>query len=200
MPTGYTADVCDGKLTDFKAFAIRCAHAFGALVELRDEGMDAPIPEFKPSPYHVEGLQKAHAELARLKGLSRDEAEAEARAAFRKAMDAHHKHVEEQQATKGRLLAMRAQVADWQPPTSEHQGLKDFMIQQIDETIRFDCSPSTYYLEKCTPKGGEVWRREQISEQERSIEYHTKQNAEDIERVAHRNKWVADLRKSLQVS
>lgn len=191
MPTGYTADVCDGKLTDFKAFAFRCAHNFGA------EGMDSPIPEFKPSPYHTEGLEKARLEVARLKALTRDEAEAEARAAFRKAMDAHHKHVEEQQATKGRLLAMRAQVADWQPPTSDHQGLKDFMIEQIDETIRFDCSPSTYYLEKCTPKGGEVWRRERIDEQERSIEYHTKQNAEDVARVAQRNKWVADLRKSL---
>lgn len=30
MPTGYTFEVCEGKMTDFSAFALQCARAFGA--------------------------------------------------------------------------------------------------------------------------------------------------------------------------
>ncbi len=59
MPTGYTAAVQNGTVTRFADFAMNCARAFGALVELRDE-MDAPIPDtFKPSTHHSESLKKA---------------------------------------------------------------------------------------------------------------------------------------------
>lgn len=37
MPTGYTASVQEGKVTEFRDFAMECARAFGALVMMRDE-------------------------------------------------------------------------------------------------------------------------------------------------------------------
>jgi hypothetical protein len=43
MPTGYTAPIADGMT--FEQFALGCARAFGALVTMRDEPSDAPIPE-----------------------------------------------------------------------------------------------------------------------------------------------------------
>lgn len=45
MPTGYTADVQSGKVTDFAEYAMNCARAFGALVLMRDDPSDADIPE-----------------------------------------------------------------------------------------------------------------------------------------------------------
>lgn len=35
---------------------------------------------------------------------------------------------------------MLDQVQLWQPPTDDHMGLKEFMIQQIEESIKFDCA------------------------------------------------------------
>src|SRR5690348_5408929 len=37
MPTGYTAEVAEGKVTDFRTFALRCARAFGATIMQRDD-------------------------------------------------------------------------------------------------------------------------------------------------------------------
>jgi hypothetical protein len=50
MPTGYTAAVADGTITEFPDFAMQCARAFGTLVLMRDEPQDAAIPEkFEPA-------------------------------------------------------------------------------------------------------------------------------------------------------
>lgn len=55
MPTGYTAAVEDGTITEFDDFAWQCARAFGALIMMRDDPMSAPIPQkFEPTAEHVE--------------------------------------------------------------------------------------------------------------------------------------------------
>lgn len=61
MPTGYTAAVCDGKITEFPAFALQCARAFGALITMRDDAMNAPIPEeIKPdTSYYDKNISEA---------------------------------------------------------------------------------------------------------------------------------------------
>ena len=43
MPTGYTAGILEGET--FEQYALQCAKAFGALVMMRDEPSDAPIPD-----------------------------------------------------------------------------------------------------------------------------------------------------------
>jgi len=198
MPTGYTADVVDGKVTDFKTFALRCARNFGALVMMRDDALDAPIPEeFKPSDFYEKELVKAKAELARVTSLTWQRCNEEEREERSRLLAAHQKHVDECRAVRDRLLAMRSQVADWQPPTPDHQGLKDFMIQQLDETMRFDAQPGTYYLDKASIRTGEQWRADQIEELNDRIERYTEEVRKENERTAARNKWVADLRRSL---
>ena len=45
MPTGYTAPVEDGSITDLRAYALRCARNTGHLYStLQDVPLDAPIP------------------------------------------------------------------------------------------------------------------------------------------------------------
>jgi hypothetical protein len=40
MPTGYTAGVADGTITEFREYALLCARAFGACIMLRDEPVE----------------------------------------------------------------------------------------------------------------------------------------------------------------
>ena len=58
MPTGYTSKIADG--IGFKDFALSCARAFGACIEMRDDPSDKPIPnEFKPNDYHKKRMAAA---------------------------------------------------------------------------------------------------------------------------------------------
>jgi len=60
MPTGYTYPVVEGKITEFSDFALSCARAFGALITMRDDPHDTPIPEtFEPSDYNAKKLAEA---------------------------------------------------------------------------------------------------------------------------------------------
>ena len=38
-------------------------------------------------------------------------------------------------------------VQKWHPPTTEHKGIKDFMIDQIEKTIDSDCETKYHYEE-----------------------------------------------------
>ena len=43
MPTGYTSDLYEGKNISFTEFALQCSRAFGATIDQRDDGRDAPL-------------------------------------------------------------------------------------------------------------------------------------------------------------
>lgn len=197
MPTGYTAAVQNGSITEFSAFALQCARAFGALIEMRDEPADAPIPqEFKPSDYNAKALAEAQTKHARLLAMTPDEMGAAAAAAHETEMARWRERQERKVAERSRYEAMLAKVKAWTPPSIDHAEFKTFMTQQLTESIKFDCSTSDWDKEP-VGKTGIEWHAEQLKSVKRDIDYHTKGHAEEVSRTNDRNQWVRLLRESL---
>lgn len=196
MPTGYTSDLYEGIDQTFPEFALTCARTFGALILMRDDPLDAEIPdEFAPGDYYVKALDKTRSEYNRLITLSVEEAQAEADRLANEWIRARAEEEAKRLDRERRYGAMLAEVEAWTPPTSEHQGLKDFMVQQLTESIRFDCS--TY--ERTSPeRDGLKWREEAINKARKDIEYYATEHAKEVERAASRTAWVQSLRQSLQ--
>jgi len=196
MPTGYTEKLMKSGQT-FPEFIMGCARAFGALIEMRDSPNDAPIPDkFEPSDYNAKRLIESREELAKFKAMSGEE-----RAAFgetAKAEDVARKqgYLEKAIVENNRLEDMAAQVRAWTPPTKDHQGLKDFMLQQIDVSKN-----GVDYLEEslaeAQAKPASAYYVEAVSSAARGIKYHTEENAKEIERVNGRTEWVQQLRASI---
>ena len=175
---------------------MQCARAFGALVMMRDDPMDATIPnEFLPSDFYAKSLKAEEAEIIRLKGLSGDEIAAEHAAAI----IAHAKSRDDSLATKAthkaRYEAMLSQVQAWVAPTPDHVELKSFMAKQLTESIDFDCRDYSFYHAELPPVT--EWQEERLISASKSVERSRKSLADEIERCAVRNKWVRDLRASL---
>lgn len=195
MPTGYTDAIKDG--IDFPTFAMRCARNFGATIEMRDEPLDAPIPErFEVSDYHLKALKHAREEQKRLSKLSDEECEAEALASFTDAKRDYLDSIKEKQATEAAYRAMLEKVRQWQPPTPDHEGLKAFMVEQIEQSIKHDCA--TDYLVPPHARTGQEWVNLCMSQQARDIEYHGDHYDEDLQRARDRSEWVKALRESLR--
>jgi hypothetical protein len=192
MPTGYTADVCDGKKTTLKEFALSCAHAF--LVEMREESLDAAIPdEVKIDSYHSKEQAKAAAELERLKKLSTKDARAEMEAEHAKSMDAYKRNVAEVSRTNNRLQGMLHKVLAWDPPTKDHENLKKFMISQLE------ISMYTYEPEPPVKESSAIsWKNGKIHKAKSDIKYHSLQLATEEESARVRTEWIQALKKSLQ--
>lgn len=197
MPTGYTAGVQSGEITEFKEFALTCARAFGACVSLRDEPLDNPIPEeFEPSDYHRKQLVEAEAEMRRLLTMTEADYARAAQADYDNAVDSYNERIARRQVEAERYTAMLKQAEAWEPPTPEHDELRKFMIQQLTESINFDCRES--WDKPPEPVGTETWRRDAIAKVAKNIEYHTEQHAKEVKRAKDRTEWVRALRESLK--
>lgn len=194
MPTGYTAAIKDG--ITFEQYALNCARAFGALVEMRDAPADAPIPEsFAPSDYNAKALKRATAELARLKTLTFEQANAECEAEFLSAKESAAKRRIEHAELRAKYEAMLAKVEAWKSPTPEHDNYKAFMATQIRDSIQWDCSSA--YDSEPQREPADVWLKAKLARAASDIAYHAKGHAEEVERTAGRNAWVKALRDSL---
>ncbi len=195
MPTGYTADVQDGKTTDLRTFTLQCARAFGALVSMRDSAHDAPIPEeLVPSKYNNERLAEARKRHTELQAMSSEDVTAACEKANREAIKQSRESQERTATARARYESMLKKVRAWTPPTADHEGLKDFMVKQLQESIGFDCHESG----PPEPQKRDVWLEAQQDRAMLDIGYHSKAAAEEKARVARRNHWIRALRESLE--
>jgi hypothetical protein len=197
MPTGYTAAVSDGKITELKDFIWQCARAMGALVMMRDEPSDAPIPEkFEPSPYYKDKFDEAKKELDELLAMAPGDLSAAAIADFDERVQSWRQSEQRKLNQIERYRAMIAKVEAWKPPSCDHVGLKDFMLQQLSESIRFDTDFKPAPEPK--PTTGEEWRAKRLKELTWGADYYAKNHAREVERVNSRNEWLAQLRRNTE--
>ena len=195
MPTGYTAALYEGEEITFKEFALTAARGMGAAIMQRDDGPGPIADEYEPSDYHHASHAKAVGELAELTQLSIDEW-AQREAADRIASEgANHVSAVKSDAIRARYEAMLAHVEAWQPPTSEHERFKGFMREQLNESIKFDCS--SYGDAAPLVRAAEDYRAVCIDRALWNVAYHLKGWTEEQERTTSRNKWVRDLKESL---
>ena len=191
MPTGYTQELTE-KDVPLERFVLTCAKAFIS----RMKEMSGPIPkQFKPSDYYEKEIRQVMAKLTSLKAMSAKQAQAESDKDYEKAQKDRERYVQEVTALSERLMAMRAQVAGWQPPTNDHQGLKDFMIQQLCDTLDHDGKVLGDPPEK---KSGRDWKAYKIADLEERLVYYEKEQRKEILNVEDSNLWVKRLRDSLE--
>jgi hypothetical protein len=194
MPTGYTAPIYEGKDITFPEFAMQCARAFGALITMRDDPADAPIPdEFTPAPYYQQNLDRARTRLAELEGWTDEQWAAKAQRDYeesiRSAAAANARNI----AMRERYEAMLAQVEAWEPPTPDHEELKQFMASQIRDSIEHDC----YAVDAPEQMSAEDYKARQVADARRDVSYYERAAAEEAERARGRTEWLRALRASL---
>ena len=195
MPTGYTADIYEGRDVSFSDFALKCARAFGACIEQRDDDPnDKPklINKDSKDNYHVNALEEANKWKKPTK-TDFDDYVKEQTAYYNKKIDRSNK-------LKIRYQKMLDKANAWTPPTSEHEGLKKFMIEQLNSSIEFDCSNDYYQLELNNVKQltYNQYVKDMRDSNKRDIEYHTNELKKENERIDNRNAWISSLYKSLE--
>jgi len=195
MPSGYTDYINKG--VSFDDFVLICARAFGALINMKEDSFDKPIPKrLEPSSYHKDELEKEEVRLESLLKMSNEQGAIEAKAEWKEAMAYYEERLIENKKQKEGYESMLAKVRDWTPPTEDHRGLKQFMIEQITQSISFDCS---YEPDKPSsePSSGAEWLKLKIKNAKEDIKYHSENYTEEVARIEERNKWIEDLRGSL---
>lgn len=198
MPTGYTAPIVEDDNFTFEDFVMRCARQFGATISMRDESIHTRIPdEFKPSDHHTKRQKELRGRLENLKLMTIEEAQAEADHEKKSEWQAYYETKQERIERKKRLEEMLHKVKQWEPPTEEHEELKKFMENQIQETIDWDCRHPNMPIDD--RKDGKEWLEEEIKSVEEDIEYHRKEHMKEKARCEKRTLWIKQLRESIGV-
>lgn len=199
MPTGYTAGILDGTIKDFPQFAKLCMRAFGATIMMRDEPLDKPWEPRAPSDYHLKAIEKANAELDKIKASSDEYILAIVRADLLKRKEYHEKAIVQCQENHKRLDDILIKAEAFSPPTPEHEGIKEFMVKQLKETIAFDAKDDFHVesLEKINAKlrslNARTERAELISKANKDLSYHTLEYEKELKRCEESNTWVEQM-------
>ncbi len=194
MPTGYTAAIKDD--ITFEQYALGCARAFGALIDMRDLPSGAPIVEEKPTTYHLDRIDEYNDTLARMRLMSEEEINAAADKEYLTNENHRLERVEANRILIEKYKDMLQKAKDYVPPSPEHKEFRAFMIEQLESSIKHD-DMSEYYKEPCTKLTGHEWLHQKISAIQTSLDYHTEHYVKEVERVAKRNEWVRLLKESL---
>lgn len=206
MATGYTHKIGEDPKFTFQQFAVGCMRAFGACIEQRDDDMnDAPKlrKKSKRDNYHFNKLNGIRERIKAFKKIKGSKLKERGLKRIVSGLRYNFEAIEREQKLRVRYEAMLKEARAYQPPTTEHENFKKFMIEQLESSLKFDCGGS-YHTDAVIKLGRELTELSARSEKrrlkeeiDRDLEYHTKHFKEDMERDAGANKWIIDAYTSL---
>jgi hypothetical protein len=205
MPTGYTAGIIDGKITTFEQFATQCSRAFGATIHMRDNPLDSPYEPRTPSEYYVNSLQSQREKLEEMKTMTDEAIVQDFENLLNDSLKYHERELEKTKVNLGRLNSIMESAKSWVPPTEDHEGVRDYMIDQLEITIKADGDPS-YHVNKIVQAKKEleegidpkVYREEKIKEIEDRISYYEGEVQKELERCKQSNDWMDKFLESIK--
>lgn len=192
MPSGYTQHIADGTETTLRQFALRCARGMGALISMRDEPSDAPIPTVLKAhtDYFDKMIAEGTAELARLTALTAQEVLAEFDAVNAEIVELRAKALDDSAAQRQRYQTLIEQTRQWR---GAPKGIKDFMLGQLEDSMAFDTptDPLKYHADVWPTS--EAWFNAAMDKANRDIAHGTDKRADELRRTAERQAWLDQL-------
>lgn len=158
MPTYYTADLHSGD-ESFKAFVKRCTNLSNDYA-----------PRATSLGYHLNHVARAQSRLDELRGMTSDDKVTGATKSNAEAFRINEEYLESKDRVKARYTAMLEKVMAWDAP-EVLQPTRDFMIEQLNYSIEYDCRVSAYEPEELTP---DEWHENEMDGARRDLIYYRK--------------------------
>jgi len=196
MPSGLTYEIEKGQ--SFNDFVMGCAKQMGACISMRDMPSNTPIPEeFKISDYYKIGLEEAKKELEEFYQLTEEDWRKAAQKEFDEKIKSRKESEEKNILLKQKYETMIKKVEFWEPPGKDHYKFKEFMLKQLDDSIKWDCHD---YSKNDSPTllTGLEWKKRAEDYLVRTINVSTESYENECRSIKNKNKWIKDLRDSLK--
>lgn len=203
MPTGYTAYIKDGDITTGKDFLKLCLRNFGAAINMRDEPLSKPVPtQFEPDPYYKKDYEETVKIRNKYRQMTFEEAKKELIEKHKKDIESTRKSLDKYIAEDERYMKVRDEIEKWIPPTSEHENVKKFALNQIDISLNTDIRE---YCNKELSKDLDVSDEAVYSYMNDINEFYENDVAraykrwqEELKRTADKNMWMKQFLDSLE--
>ena len=167
--------------------------------------MDSPYEPRTPSEYYVNSLQSQREKLEEMKTMTDEAIVQDFENLLKDSLEYHERELEKTKVNLGRLNSIMESAKSWVPPTEDHEGVRDYMIDQLEITIKADGDPS-YHVNKIVQAkkeleegiGPKVYREEKIKEIEDRISYYGAEVQKELERCKDSNEWMDKFLESIK--
>ena len=199
----YASYIQDGIIINGKDFLKICTRSLGIASDIRDEPLSVPTPtHFEPNPTYEKHYKTAVYIRDKHKQITIEEAR-------RDLIKRHNERVEDAKYCLGKYKAddakyqkIKSEILKWIPPTSEHENLKKFALEQIDTSMNTDVYK---YLEEIINEKLDISNAavqayiDELNEYyEEDVARSYKRWQEELEWVAKKNMWMKQFIDSLE--
>lgn len=106
---------------------------------MRDEPLSKPVPtRFQPDPYYKKNYEKTVEVRNKYRQMTFEEAKKKLIKKHKKDIKSTKKSLDKYIAEDERYMKVREEIEKWIPPTSEHENVKKFALNQIDISLNTD--------------------------------------------------------------
>lgn len=187
MPTGNTAPVLDGEVTELRDYLLIIGKNFGAFITQREESGPAKLLAETES-YYVKRLSELNAELDALLFMTDGEAVEACREDFKCQMTSHEKRIAEDQRTRDRYNSMIEKVEAWEPAEGQ-ESVKEYALAQLRESLDFDTFKNIDDYKPQPVEDVAEWHGERVASVRQSLVRATQHLADDEKRDRERRDW-----------
>lgn len=200
MPTGYTASIENGRITTGKDFLNSCCREFGICMGNNKLPLDEDfLSRFNDDDdnYYTRRLEEAKRTLEKYQSILDEDLQKEIDEKYESNINSANEYIEECNKKNLMYKKVKKEVMDWKPPTSEHENLKKFALDQIDLCYPLEYD---YSLEEINrPKNTlSEYRKVAIESACNDIARCNKYIIDEKERIKTRNQWAIDFRNSFR--
>lgn len=199
MPSGYTEGILSGTINDLNDFIWMCARGFGAFITQKDNIDEPPILKEKPNPYYKNKIKQLLNEQQKYNEYTDDDWQNEYLKYIEDQLKDIDDNIKEKIESKEKYENILNQVKEWIPPNENFHKLKSFMINQIEESIDFDCDTSFWQerKNKISNLKLEQYKRNVLNDINESLISNKEYYDEEVQRVKERNQWKQQLIESI---
>ena len=199
MPSGYTEGILSGTINDLNDFIWMCARGFGAFITQKDNIDEPPILKEKPNPYYKNKIKQLLNEQQKYNEYTDDDWQNEYLKYIEDQLKDIDNNIKEKIESKEKYENILNQVKEWIPPNENFHKLKSFMINQIEESIDFDCDTSFWQerKNKISNLKLEQYKRNVLNDINESLILNKEYYDEEVQRVKERNQWKQQLIESI---
>lgn len=199
MPSGYTEGILSGTINDLNDFIWMCARGFGAFITQKDNIDEPPILKEKPNPYYKNKIKQLLNEQQKYNEYTDNDWQKEYFKYIEDQLKDIDNNIKEKIESKEKYENILNQVKEWIPPNENFHKLKSFMINQIEESIDFDCNTSFWQerKNKISNLKLEQYKRNVLNDINESLISNKEYYDEEVQRVKERNQWKQQLIESI---
>lgn len=199
MPSGYTEGILSGTINDLNDFIWMCARGFGAFITQKDNIDEPPILKEKPNPYYKNKIKQLLNEQQKYNEYTDNDWQKEYFKYIEDQLKDIDDNIKEKIESKEKYENILNQVKEWIPPNENFHKLKSFMINQIEESIDFDCDTSFWQerKNKISNLKLEQYKRNVLNDINESLISNKEYYDEEVQRVKERNQWKQQLIESI---